>query len=92
MKKLISLMCIITASVIFISNNSFSQDWPQWRGIARDGKVTGFKAPSSWPAELKQAWKVTVGFGDATPVLVGNKIYLNTRQGDNEVVQFFRRV
>jgi len=62
------------------------QDWPQWRGTDRDGKVTGFKVPTAWPAELKQEWKVTVGSGDATPVLIGNKIYLNTRQGDQEVV------
>jgi outer membrane protein assembly factor BamB len=48
--------------------------------------VTGFSAPATWPVELKQEWKVTVGFGDATPVLVGNKIYLNTRQGDNEII------
>jgi outer membrane protein assembly factor BamB len=48
--------------------------------------VTGFKAPSNWPAELKQVWKVPVGFGDATPILSGNKIYLNTRQGNDEVI------
>lgn len=64
----------------------FSQDWPQWRGIGRDGKVTGFKEPSSWPAELKQEWKINVGYGDATPALSGNKIFLNTRQGADEVI------
>jgi len=83
---LIPLISAIVALVIFSSTDSFSQDWPQWRGINRDGKVTGFKAPATWPAELKQDWKVSVGFGDATPALAGSKIYLNTRQGDNEVV------
>jgi outer membrane protein assembly factor BamB len=68
------------------SVNLFSQDWPQWRGINRDGKVTGFKTPASWPTDLKQEWKVAVGLGDATPVLAGDKIYLNTRQGDQEVI------
>jgi len=66
--------------------NLFSQDWPQFRGIGRDSKVTGFKAPSAWPAELTQQWKITVGTGDATPVLVGKKLYLNTRQGSDEVI------
>lgn len=80
------LSAIIIALIIISSLNSYSQDWPQWRGINRDSKVTGFKAPSSWPAELKQEWKVTVGFGDATPVLAGNRIYLNTRQGNDEVI------
>lgn len=74
--------------VVSILSSSFSsaQDWPQWRGLNRDSRVTGFKAPSAWPAALKQEWKVQVGSGDATPVLSGNKIYLNTRQGDQEVV------
>ena len=65
---------------------AFSQDWPQFRGINRDCRVTGFKAPATWPASLTQAWKVTVGTGDATPLLVGKKIYLNTRQGGDEVI------
>jgi outer membrane protein assembly factor BamB len=86
MKKTNLLICVIAVLIIFSSIDSFSQDWPQWRGTGRDSKVTGFKAPTSWPAQLKQEWKVTVGFGDATPALTGNKIYLNTRQGADEVV------
>lgn len=75
-----------TVLMMISSLTLYSQDWPQFRGIGRDSKVTGFKAPSAWPTELKQEWKVSVGFGDATPVLSGNKIYLNTRQGNEEVV------
>ena len=86
MKRKISLISVLTVLAIFISTESFSQDWPQFRGIGRDAKVTGFKAPASWPAELKQEWKMQVGFGDATPALSGNKIYLNTRQGADEVI------
>jgi outer membrane protein assembly factor BamB len=86
MKKTNLLIGVIAALFMFTSIDSFSQDWPQWRGTGRDSKVTGFKAPSSWPAQLKQEWKVAVGFGDATPALIGNKIYLNTRQGADEVV------
>lgn len=77
---------MLTILIILSSKNSYSQDWPQFRGIGRDNKVTGFKTPSAWPADLKQEWKVTVGSGDATPVLVGKKIYLITRQGGDEVI------
>lgn len=86
MKKVNLVFILFVTFIIVSSTNSFSQDWPQWRGINRDSKVTGFNSPTAWPAELKQDWKVTVGFGDATPVLAGNKIYLNTRQGDQEVI------
>jgi outer membrane protein assembly factor BamB len=86
MKKVNLIISLLFALLILNPAMSYSQDWPQWRGINRDSKVTGFKIPVSWPAELKQIWKVNVGFGDATPALVADKIYLNTRQGDQEIV------
>ncbi|MGA2406523.1 MAG: PQQ-binding-like beta-propeller repeat protein [Bacteroidales bacterium] len=86
MKKINLIISVTATFIIFSSANSFSQDWPQWRGINRDGKAAGFKVPAAWPADLKLVWKVNVGFSDATPVLAGNEIYLNTRQGDQEVV------
>jgi outer membrane protein assembly factor BamB len=87
MKKTISSISVMIISLLFLcSFNVNAQDWPQWRGVNRDGKVTGFKAPPAWPKELSQEWKVSVGFGDATPVLAGKKIFLSTRQGADEVV------
>jgi outer membrane protein assembly factor BamB len=87
MKKKNLIISVMTITMImFCSLASYSQDWPQFRGIGRDSKVPGFQAPSAWPSELKQEWKVQVGFGDATPVLVSDRIYLNTRQGNDEVV------
>ena len=73
--------------ILMISfSNLFCQDWPQFRGVGRDSKVTGFKAPKAWPTELKQVWKINVGFGDATPALSGKKIYLAVRQNEDEVI------
>jgi outer membrane protein assembly factor BamB len=63
-----------------------AQDWPQWRGPDRDGKVNGFAAPRAWPGTLTQRWKITVGLGDATPALVGDHLFVFTRQGGDEVV------
>jgi len=65
----------------------FGQEWPQWRGPNRDAKASGFTAPQTWPNQLTQKWKVTVGQGDATPALVGDKIYVFSRQGDDEITQ-----
>ncbi len=64
-----------------------SQDWPQWRGLNRDSKVTGFQNPQSWPQQLNPTWKVDVGSADATPALVSNKLYVFTRQGNEEILQ-----
>ena len=77
----------MAATVILASVGSvWAQDWPQWRGPNRDGKLSGFVPPQSWPKELTQKWKVAVGVGDSSPALVGNKLYTFGRQGTDEVV------
>ncbi len=76
------IVALILISVICV----MAQDWPQWRGVNRDGKVTGFIAPKTWPAELTKQWTVTVGKADATPALVGNKLFVFTRQAEEEVI------
>ncbi len=76
----------MTVLVFALSANFvLAQDWPQWRGQNRDGKATGFTAPASWPEELAQSWQVNVGDGVATPALVGDRMYVFARQGDDEV-------
>jgi len=63
-----------------------AQDWPQWRGPARDGLASAFRPPAAWPAELKPLWKVTVGEGYSSPVVAADKAYVLSRQEEREVV------
>jgi outer membrane protein assembly factor BamB len=74
------------ALALFSASSGFAADWPQWRGPNRDNKVAGFTAPATWPTELSQKWKATVGLGEASPALVGDRIYVFTRQGEEEVI------
>ena len=62
-------------------------DWPQWRGPSRDGVLTSFTEPKSWPDTLTQRWKIPVGTGYATPLVVGNRVYVFSRQNENEVLR-----
>src|SRR5205085_9021112 len=79
--------CVLVACVLLAGAGGVSaQDWPQWRGPNRDNKVTGFTAPATWPKQLTQQWKTTVGLGDASPVLVGDRVYVFTREGDDEAI------
>ncbi len=78
---------VIVGSLVAIGAScALAQDWPQWRGGDRDGKVAGFTAPQTWPQGLAEKWKVSVGSGDATPALVDDKLYVFTRQGDSETL------
>jgi outer membrane protein assembly factor BamB len=61
-------------------------DWAQWRGAGRDGVVRSFPAPAAWPKELTRKWKVAAGGGYSSPVVAGNRVFLHTREGEQEVV------
>jgi len=83
-----SLTCgvIACAGLGIVSAQTRSPDWPQWRGPNRDGAITSFTAPKAWPDQLTRKWKIDVGLGYASPVLVGNRLYMFSRRGDNEVL------
>jgi len=80
------VIAVIGLVVLAGATQILAQDWPQWRGPGRDAKAA-FTAPAEWPKELTQTWKVEVGSGDATPALVGDKLYVFARQGADEVTQ-----
>jgi outer membrane protein assembly factor BamB len=75
------------ALVVLAACAGTAADWPQWRGPARDGVVPALAARQSWPSGLKAGWKVTVGVGHSSPLVVGKNAFVFTREGENEVVQ-----
>ncbi|MGH9967308.1 MAG: PQQ-binding-like beta-propeller repeat protein [Pyrinomonadaceae bacterium] len=79
--KLFTLAAITLASVA-----ALAADWPQWRGPNRDGLVSDASLPQTWPKELKQEWKVTVGVGHSSPVVANGRIYIFARQAEEEVL------
>ncbi|HYI96471.1 MAG TPA: PQQ-binding-like beta-propeller repeat protein [Bryobacteraceae bacterium] len=74
----------LAASIALCQN--LPTDYPQWRGKTRDGSASAFSKPKSWPEKLTLKWKVEVGDGYATPIVVGNVIYVFTRRESDEVM------
>jgi outer membrane protein assembly factor BamB len=74
--------CVVLAAVA----TAYTQDWPQYLGENRAAK-TSFTAPKTWPKELTQKWKVNVGDGVATPSLVGDRLYVFSRQEGGEILR-----
>jgi outer membrane protein assembly factor BamB len=72
--------------IALLASTAGAQDWPQWRGPNRDGTAASFRAPTAWPERLSEKGKVEVGSGYATPLFVDDRLYLFTRQGEEEVL------
>ena len=79
------LAALAIAFGAFAPTQGRAGDWPQWRGAGRDARAPGFVAPKTWPAELKQKWTVAVGKGDATPALVGDKLYVFVNEAGGDI-------
>ena len=71
---------------ITLSAQKPSLEYTQWRGQARDGSASAFTEPKTWPDTLTQKWRTGVGLGYATPLVVGDRLYVFSRRGDNEVM------
>jgi outer membrane protein assembly factor BamB len=57
-------------------------DWPQWLGPRRDGSSTEVVKP--WTDAPKVLWRVPVGEGHGSPVVVGGKVYLHQKVADQD--------
>ena len=84
MRRVIVILLLLLSG--FSAIHVLAQDWTQWRGPNRDGATASFTAPAAWPEKLNQRWRVEVGQGYATPLVAGDRIYMFSRQGENEVM------
>jgi len=82
-RGLLSVAAVAAIAVPALAQRG-STDWTQYRGPSRDGVASTFSAPATWPDTLVQKWKIEVGTGYASPIVVGNRVYVFSRRGDNE--------
>src|SRR5262245_35461510 len=80
------MVAVVAALSGVVAAQNASLDYTQWRGPNRDGSTASFTEPKSWPESLTLKWKVEVGLGYATPLVVGDRLYMFSRQGENEVM------
>ena len=63
-------------------------DWPQFLGPARNGTYSGPPLADTWgSAGPKVVWRKQVGQGFAGPAVVGNRVILFHRVGNEEVLE-----
>ena len=85
MRKVVASAIVVASAAALLAQDG-RLDYPQWRGVQRDGSASAFSTPKVWPPQLRRRWKVEVGEGYSTPIVVGTTIYVFTRRDDNEVL------
>lgn len=86
MNRLIAMMMWTLAAYAVCNAQGNPRDYPQWRGRNRDGSASSFVQPPRWPDVLTRRWRVEVGEGYASPLVVGNMVYVFSRSEGRELL------
>jgi outer membrane protein assembly factor BamB len=61
-----------------------AENWPHWRGPNRNGVSAETGLPLRWTKEENVAWKLPLpGRGGSTPIVWGDRVFLNLAEGDD---------
>ena len=71
------LLLLLTSATLVADN------WPQWRGPSLNGVSTESGLPIKWTTTQGIAWKLKMpGFSGSTPIVWGDRIFLNVATAD----------
>jgi len=71
---------ILFLLLFFASVNCYSQDWPDWRGVNRDGTWSETGMVEKFDSEnLIPKWSVPIGSGYSGPTVSNGKVYITDR-------------
>src|SRR5438552_1000302 len=75
MKRLVWMIVLIA---LLARGARAEGNWPRFRGPTQDGHYTGPAIPTKWD-DSSVAWKMPLkGFGQSSPVIWGDRIFLTT--------------
>lgn len=78
------LFLLIIVMILHTVSVAFADNWPQWRGPFLNGTSNEKNLPVKWGVEENIAWKLPMpGLSGATPIIWGDKIFLNVAEGDD---------
>ena len=82
---------MLTRRALLASTSLAAADWPQWRGPARDGRVTESNLLKLWPAEgPKQLWQAEgLGEGYSSYAIANGKLYTQGQKDNAQWVLCF---
>jgi outer membrane protein assembly factor BamB len=75
----LAVVCILVGS-----QEISAEDWPQWRGVGRDGVVHDPQLLETLPeGSLPQAWSQPVGSGYSGPTVADGRVYVTDQVREN---------
>ena len=83
MNNIVSLQHCLAAFLFVISFSAatIGQDWPQWNGPTRDGRLPKSVIAKPIPKQgLALMWKQPIGYGYSSPVVSNGRVFVSDYQ------------
>ena len=76
-------LLLIALAVIVLGASTAAEHWPQWRGPLLNGVSRETGLPLKWTQQENVTWKLPLpGRSGSTPIVWGDRIFLNVAEGD----------
>ncbi len=76
-KNFILILCSVFLTSLVLTSQIHADDWPQWRGINRDGVWKESGLLEKFPADgLKPTWEAPIGSGYCGPTVADGRVYV----------------
>lgn len=85
------LMAGMVGCCLSVAPGRMNAEWPQWLGPTRDGVVPGTPIQPWAESGPEVQWRVEVGNGFSSPVVVADKVLLHHRRASEEILEAFDR-
>ncbi len=70
------------ALALSLAGSAIGENWPHWRGPARDGSSPESSVPLEWSSTSNILWKLSLPeVSGSTPIVWGDRIFLNVADG-----------
>lgn len=73
---------VLFCTALAIASVRVDAQWPQFRGPNGSGVDEGTGYPVEFSPTKNVAWKASVPYGQSSPIVVGNRVYVTSRDGE----------
>lgn len=92
MKKRLAILLILgfSATLWVATHAQANNNWPNWRGPSFNGVADAGTYPTEWTQDKNVKWKIELpAFGSSTPAVWGDKIFVTSPRGEENVIFCF---
>src|ERR1700752_18890 len=76
------IVSLVSGLLLIVTVSRAGAQWARFRGPNGAGVDSSVEYPAEFSLTKNMSWKATVPYGQSSPVVVGNRLYITASEGD----------